>query len=135
MYVTCNGFLFILSSFQITLGLIITAIGNISDLISSFSAAIWVYYTLSFISLLIMRFTYKDEERPFKVLFVVPLLMVFISLAVVVIPIKDQLVQSLSAFGGILLSVPVYFVFIHDGYQQKFFSDLNSEFHNRRGIQ
>ena len=127
--------MFILSCFQITLGVIITAAGNISDLISSFSAAIWVYYTLSFISLLIMRVTYKDEERPFKVFFVVPLLMVFISLAIVVIPIKDQLVQSLSAFGGILLSVPVYFIFIYDGYQQKFFNNFNSEFHNRRDIQ
>ena len=131
----CHAFMFTLSCFQITLGVIITVAGNISDLISSFSAAIWVYYTLSFISLLIMRVTYKDEERPFKVFFVVPLLMVFISLAVVVIPIKDQLVQSLSAFGGILLSVPVYFIFIYDGYRQKFFNNLNSEFHNRRDIQ
>ena len=48
--------------------------------------------------------------------------MVFISLAIVVNPIKDQLLQSLASFGGILLSVPVYFVFIYDGYLPKFLS-------------
>ena len=48
--------------------------------------------------------------------------MVLISLAVLVIPIKDQLLQSLASFGGILLSVPVYFIFVYDGYLPKFLS-------------
>ena len=112
---------------QTTLAMCLTAVGNISGLISSFSAAIWVYYALTFASLLIMRVTYRNEERPFKVLFVVPLLMVFVSLAVVIVPIKDQLWQSLSAFGGILLSVPVYFLFIYEGSQVTLFRGLNGE--------
>lgn len=41
--------------------------GDISVLIEGFSAAIWVFYGLSFLSLLIMRFTHKNDKRPFKV--------------------------------------------------------------------
>jgi L-type amino acid transporter 9 len=91
------------------------SIGSISGLIDSFSAAIWVYYALTFTSLLIMRVTYRKEERPFKVFFVIPLVMVFVSLAVVIFPLKDQLWESIGSFGGILLSVPVYFLFIYIG--------------------
>lgn len=41
--------------------------GDISSLIESFNAALWVFLFLSFISVLIMRFTHKDDKRPFKV--------------------------------------------------------------------
>ena len=42
--------------------------GNIDSLIEGFSASVWLFYILSFISILIMRFTHKDHNRPFKVL-------------------------------------------------------------------
>ena len=41
--------------------------GDISTLIESFSASLWVFIFLSFLSILIMRFTHKDDRRPFKV--------------------------------------------------------------------
>ena len=99
---------------QVVLGTVYVLAGDISDLISSFNAAIWTYYCLSFVSLLIMRVTYRHEPRPFKVWIVIPALMVLVSLAIVVVPLKDQLAQSLGAFGVIFLSVPVYFVFVRE---------------------
>ena len=41
--------------------------GDISSLIEGFSAAVWLFYLLSFTSILIMRFTHRDLKRPFKV--------------------------------------------------------------------
>ena len=108
-------FAFLSLLFKVILSSLYASIGSISGLIDSFSAAIWVYYALTFTSLLIMRVTYRKEERPFKVFFVIPLVMVFVSLAVVIFPLKDQLWESIGSFGGILLSVPVYFLFIYIG--------------------
>ncbi len=42
-------------------------IGDISELLNGLSAAAYVFYTLTFTSLLIMRVTHKREPRPFKV--------------------------------------------------------------------
>ena len=101
--------------------------GNISDLITSFNAATWIMYGLSFVSLLIMRVTHRHEPRPFKVWIIVPALMVLISLALVVVPVKEKWAQSLGAFGVISLSVPVYFVFICDKTHPKVFTRISSE--------
>ena len=101
--------------------------GNISDLISSFNAAAWLEYCLSFVSLLIMRVTYRHEPRPFKVWIIIPALMVLVSLAIVIVPLVEQWAQSLGAFGVISLSVPVYFVFICKKTRPKVFTRISSE--------
>ena len=41
--------------------------GDIENLIDAFSAATWVFYGLSFLGLIIMRFTHKKKRRPYKV--------------------------------------------------------------------
>ena len=97
---------------QVVLSTIYIMAGDISDLISAFNASIWTYYCLSFVSLLIMRVTYRHESRPFKVWVIVPALMVLVSLAIVVVPLWEQGMKTLGAFGIILFSIPVYFVFV-----------------------
>ncbi len=42
-------------------------IGDISELLNGLSAAAYLFYILSFSSLLIMRVTRRREPRPFKV--------------------------------------------------------------------
>ena len=107
--------------------MVYTMAGNISDLISSFNAAAWLEYCLSFVSLLIMRVTYRHEPRPFKVWIIIPALMVLVSLAIVVVPLVEQWAQSLGAFAVISLSVPVYFVFICEKTRPKVFTRISSE--------
>ena len=41
--------------------------GGITDLLNGASAAIWLFYTLCFVGVIIMRSTYKQTPRPFKV--------------------------------------------------------------------
>ena len=40
---------------------------NVDSLIQGFNASGWVFYILVFSGLLVMRVTYRDEKRPFKV--------------------------------------------------------------------
>lgn len=41
--------------------------GGITDLLNGASAAIWLFYTLCFAGVIIMRSTYRQTPRPFKV--------------------------------------------------------------------
>ena len=43
---------------------------DINFLIDAFSSVAWVFYGLSFVSLLIMRVTHRKTPRPYKVVFV-----------------------------------------------------------------
>ena len=52
---------------QAFMSAIMICIGDIGELIESFSAASFVFYLLSFIALLIMRLTHPKEPRAFKV--------------------------------------------------------------------
>ena len=51
----------------VPLSAILLVIGNIEDLLDGSSAALWVFYGLTIIGLLIMRVTHRMEERPYKV--------------------------------------------------------------------
>ena len=119
---------FLLCVLQVTLSMVYAMVGNISDLISSFNAATWIMYGLSFVSLLIMRVAYRHES-PLRVVvwFVMPALMVIISLLLVTVPFFDQWVLSLGSFVVIFLSVPVYFVFVFAKTRPKVFTRISSE--------
>ena len=40
---------------------------NLTQLVNSYSLAVWIFYGLVFVGLLIMRVTHKDVPRPYKV--------------------------------------------------------------------
>ena len=48
----------------------LVCVGDIGELIDSFSAASYTFYLLSFIALLVLRITHPTVPRPFKVLHV-----------------------------------------------------------------
>ena len=52
---------------QTCIATIMISVGDIGELIDAFSGASFVFYLLVFIGLVIMRFTYRHEPRPFKV--------------------------------------------------------------------
>ena len=41
--------------------------GDIGSLIDFFSFAVWMFYAATMMALIVMRFTRKDEVRPYKV--------------------------------------------------------------------
>ncbi|KAI2662560.1 b(0,+)-type amino acid transporter 1 [Labeo rohita] len=90
---------------------------DINTLINYFSFAQWVFYGLTCLALIVMRFTRKELKRPVKVPIIIPVVVVIVSCYLVLAPIIDQpeweyLYCSLFIVGGLLLYVPlIYYKF------------------------
>ncbi|XP_059368785.1 b(0,+)-type amino acid transporter 1-like [Carassius carassius] len=90
---------------------------DINTLINYFSFAQWVFYGLTCLALIVMRFTRKDLQRPVKVPIVIPVLVVIVSCYLVLAPIIDKpeweyLYCTVFIVGGLLLYVPfIYYKF------------------------
>ncbi|XP_038556749.1 b(0,+)-type amino acid transporter 1 isoform X3 [Micropterus salmoides] len=87
---------------------------DINTLINYFSFAQWVFYGLTALALIVMRFTRRELNRPVKVPIVIPCLMVLVSCYLVLAPIIDKpeleyLYCTIFIFSGLLL----YYPFIH----------------------
>ncbi|XP_076011933.1 b(0,+)-type amino acid transporter 1 [Genypterus blacodes] len=103
------------------LAVVYTIPADINTLINYFSFAQWVFYGLTALALIVMRFTRKELHRPVKVPIVVAGLMVLVSCYLVLAPIIDKpdmeyLYCTLFIFGGLILYYPfVYcnFSWIH----------------------
>ncbi|XP_041795497.1 b(0,+)-type amino acid transporter 1-like [Chelmon rostratus] len=84
---------------------------DINTLINYFSFAQWVFYGLTALALIVMRFTRKELHRPVKVPIVIPGLMVLVSCYLVLAPIIDKpdleyLYCTIFIFSGLLLYYP-----------------------------
>ncbi|CAI9735030.1 (0,+)-type amino acid transporter 1-like isoform X1 [Octopus vulgaris] len=100
--------------FSAIIALIMIIPGEISSLIDFFSFTAWLFYGLAFLSLIVMRFTKKDEPRPFKVFILVPIVMLIISVYLVVAPIvQNPDLGFLYAFLLIIGGLIFYFIFVH----------------------
>ncbi|XP_029646765.1 b(0,+)-type amino acid transporter 1-like isoform X1 [Octopus sinensis] len=100
--------------FSAIIALIMIIPGEISSLIDFFSFTAWLFYGLAFLSLIVMRFTKKDEPRPFKVFILVPVVMLIISVYLVVAPIvQNPDLGFLYAFLLIIGGLIFYFIFLH----------------------
>uniref|UniRef100_A0A0L8GXF7 Cationic amino acid transporter C-terminal domain-containing protein n=1 Tax=Octopus bimaculoides TaxID=37653 RepID=A0A0L8GXF7_OCTBM len=100
--------------FSAIIALIMIIPGEISSLIDFFSFTAWLFYGLAFLSLIVMRFTKKNEPRPFKVFILVPIVMLIISVYLVVAPIvQNPDLGFLYAFLLIIGGLIFYFIFVH----------------------
>ncbi|XP_031702543.1 b(0,+)-type amino acid transporter 1 isoform X1 [Anarrhichthys ocellatus] len=87
---------------------------DINTLINYFSFAQWMFYGLTALALIVMRFTRKELHRPVKVPIVIPGLIVLVSCYLVLAPIIDKpeleyLYCTIFIFSGLLL----YYPFVH----------------------
>uniref|UniRef100_A0A4W6FWS2 Solute carrier family 7 member 9 n=1 Tax=Lates calcarifer TaxID=8187 RepID=A0A4W6FWS2_LATCA len=87
---------------------------DINTLINYFSFAQWVFYGLTALALIVMRFTRKDLHRPVKVPIIIAVLMVVVSCYLVLAPIIDKpeleyLYCTVFIFSGLLF----YYPFVH----------------------
>lgn len=100
-------------------GLIILAItiimimtGQFNQLTDMLIMVVWIFYTLTFIAVFILRKKESKLERPYKVLFypIVPIIAIIGGIYVVLNTIVTQPLNSAVGIGITLLGLPVYFV-------------------------
>ncbi|XP_041376052.1 b(0,+)-type amino acid transporter 1-like [Gigantopelta aegis] len=88
--------------------------GDIYSLIDLFSFASWLFYGLTFASLVVLRFTKKHDHRPYKVPIIIPILVTLIAIYLVIAPIvQNPKIEFLYAFIFILAGMIFYIPFVH----------------------
>ncbi|XP_008309073.1 b(0,+)-type amino acid transporter 1-like isoform X1 [Cynoglossus semilaevis] len=96
------------------LGIFYLMPADINSLINYFSFAQWMFYGLTSLGLIVMRFTRKDLHRPVKVPIVLPALVVLVSIYLVLAPIIDKPeVEYLYCAIFILSGLLLYYPFVH----------------------
>ncbi|NXQ29757.1 BAT1 protein, partial [Alaudala cheleensis] len=88
--------------------------GDIDTLINYFSFAVWIFYGLTVLGLIVMRFTRKEFKRPIRVPIIIPFIVTLISILLVLAPIITQpelayLYCALFILSGLI----VYVLFVH----------------------
>ncbi|XP_019510021.1 PREDICTED: B(0,+)-type amino acid transporter 1 [Hipposideros armiger] len=88
--------------------------GDINSLVNYFSFAAWLFYGLTVLGLIVMRFTRKELERPIKVPIFIPVLVTLVSLFLVLAPIiSEPAWEYLYCVIFILSGLIFYFLFVH----------------------
>ncbi|XP_071092211.1 b(0,+)-type amino acid transporter 1-like [Haliotis cracherodii] len=98
--------------FTIFISLLMIIPGDIGSLIDFFSFTAWMFYGMTFLSLIVLRFRMKDAPRPYKVPIPIPIIMLLVSLYLVIAPIvEDPQIEFLYAFlfvmGGLIFYIPL----------------------------
>ncbi|XP_036785755.2 B(0,+)-type amino acid transporter 1 isoform X4 [Manis pentadactyla] len=104
--------------------------GDINSLVNYFSFAAWMFYGLTILGLIVMRFTRKAAERPIKVPIFIPILVTLVSVFLVLAPIiSEPAWEYLYCVLFILSGLIFYFLFVHYkfGWAQKISTCLNKE--------
>ncbi|XP_013923973.1 PREDICTED: B(0,+)-type amino acid transporter 1 [Thamnophis sirtalis] len=100
--------------FYATVGFFYILPGDINTLINYFSFAVWLFYGLTVLGLIIMRYTRKDLKRPIKVPLVIPFIVVLVAIILVLAPIiSEPEFAYLYCVLFILSGLIFYVLFIH----------------------
>ena len=107
---------------------IFCAVGEIGDLINFFSFSAWLFYGMSFTSLLVLRFKRRHEPKNkeiFQVPLVLPIIMILLALYLIIVPIiadpqLPYLYATIFMFSGLLL----YFPFVLCKVKWKWFDNV-----------
>ncbi|XP_040832608.1 b(0,+)-type amino acid transporter 1 [Ochotona curzoniae] len=88
--------------------------GDINSLVNYFSFAAWLFYGMTVLGLIVMRFTKKELERPIKVPIVIPILVTLIAVFLVLAPIiTEPAWEYLYCVLFILSGLIFYFFFVY----------------------
>ncbi|XP_045702934.1 B(0,+)-type amino acid transporter 1 [Phyllostomus hastatus] len=88
--------------------------GNINSLVNYFSFAAWLFYGMTILGLIVMRFTRKDLERPIKVPIFIPVLVTLVSVVLVLAPIISEPAWEYLYCAIFMLSgIVFYYLFVH----------------------
>uniref|UniRef100_A0A8C3UEM6 b(0,+)-type amino acid transporter 1 n=1 Tax=Catharus ustulatus TaxID=91951 RepID=A0A8C3UEM6_CATUS len=88
--------------------------GDINSLINYFSFAVWIFYGLTVLALIVMRFTRKNLKRPIKIPIIIPVIVTVVAIVLVLAPIISApelpyLYCTLFILSGLI----VYVLFVH----------------------
>ncbi|KFQ44516.1 PREDICTED: B(0,+)-type amino acid transporter 1 [Nestor notabilis] len=88
--------------------------GDIDTLINYFSFAVWIFYGLTVLALVVMRFTRKDLNRPVKIPIIIPVLVTLVSILLILAPIiSEPELAYLYCVLFIISGLIVYVLLIH----------------------
>ncbi|EDM07620.1 solute carrier family 7 (cationic amino acid transporter, y+ system), member 9, isoform CRA_a [Rattus norvegicus] len=88
--------------------------GDINSLVNYFSFAAWLFYGMTILGLVVMRFTRKDLERPIKVPIFIPIIVILVSVFLILAPIiSSPAWEYLYCVLFILSGLIFYFLFVH----------------------
>ncbi|XP_787268.3 b(0,+)-type amino acid transporter 1 [Strongylocentrotus purpuratus] len=95
------------------IALALICIGDFNGLLNYFSFAVWLFYSLTVLSLMMMRYTHSHWERPIKVPIVIPIIFFCASLYLIFAPIiNTPEIEFLYAFIFIVFGILVFFAFV-----------------------
>ncbi|KAH8927522.1 hypothetical protein BT69DRAFT_1213814 [Atractiella rhizophila] len=94
---------------QALLTMVMVAVGEFKSLVNFFSVTAWTFYFLTVTSLLYLRIREPHLPRPHKTWIITPIIFSCVSLFLVWLPIFSAPMEAASAFGFILLGIPVYY--------------------------
>ncbi|XP_022339568.1 b(0,+)-type amino acid transporter 1-like isoform X2 [Crassostrea virginica] len=87
--------------------------GDIFALIDFFSFTAWMFYGSTMAALLVLRYTMKDVERPYKVPIILPISVLCVSIYLVIAPIiNDPRIEFLYAFVFVISGLVFYVPFV-----------------------
>ena len=110
--------------------ILLLAVGNIGQLIDGTSIILSLFYALVFAGILIMRFTRKEVERPFKVLFLIPIAMLLTFAFLVIVPVifaSEERLYLLALILLVLFGIPVYFGLVWGRWRPKFLNKITDK--------
>ena len=101
---------------------------DFGTLLNYFSFTAWIFYGLTVLGVIVMRFTQPDRDRPIRVPLVIPIIFVAISSYLVVAPLIDNFEwEYVGAVLFILLGLLVYYLpVVHFKYKFTFMNPVIS---------
>ncbi|ESO98442.1 hypothetical protein LOTGIDRAFT_159249 [Lottia gigantea] len=111
--------------FTTVIGFLMLLPGNLGELIGFFGFVAWIFYGMTAASLLVLRYTKPDLERPYKVPIIIPIIVLLASIYLVIAPIvtsprMEYLYVVIFMFSGLFF----YFPFVYYKYSFKIFGDI-----------
>ncbi|XP_050399175.1 b(0,+)-type amino acid transporter 1 isoform X4 [Patella vulgata] len=88
--------------------------GDIFTLIDFFSFTAWLFYGATMLAVIVLRFTKKNEPRPYKVPIFIPVFVLLCSIYLIIGPIVDNpKIEFLYAFLFVISGMIFYVPFVH----------------------
>ena len=98
--------------------ILITAVGEFSTIVKIYIFAQWLFYLITMVGLIRLRFSEPNMPRPFRVPSIVPVVFILAASFVVGILLWQSPVESAFSFAVLLVGTPIYFVQQRRKFQQ-----------------